>query len=91
VQIWSEVLDLPRVGIYSNFFDLGGHSLMITRILSRLREALQIELPMKSIFEAPTIAEFAVLVEDAVADQISRMTDDEVLELEESTTSPADS
>jgi acyl carrier protein len=88
-QIWSEVLDVPRVGTRSNFFDLGGHSLMITRILSRLREALQIELPMKSIFEAPTIAEFAVLVENAVADQISRLTDDEVLELEEAETTSA--
>jgi acyl-coenzyme A synthetase/AMP-(fatty) acid ligase/acyl carrier protein len=86
VQIWSEVLDVPRVGIRSNFFDLGGHSLIITRILSRLKEALQIELPMKAIFEAPTIAEFALLVEEAVADQINRLTDAEVLKLEESLT-----
>src|SRR5205814_454321 len=64
-QIWCEVLGLERLGVDDNFFDLGGHSLMITRILSRLRESLQIDLPMKSIFEAPTISEFAVLVENA--------------------------
>jgi len=83
-QIWREVLDLPQVGIRSNFFDLGGHSLMITRILSRLKEALQIELPMKAMFEAPTIAEFALLVENAVAEQIDRLSDAEVMKLEES-------
>ena len=81
-QIWSEVLGLGQVGVHDNFFDLGGHSLMITRILSRLRESLQIEMPMKSIFEAPTIAEFALLVENAVAEQINSLTDEEVQNLD---------
>ena len=82
-QIWCEVLGLGQVGVHDNFFDLGGHSLMITRILSRLRESLQLDLPMKSIFEAPTISEFAVLVQNAVAEQINSLTDDEVQKLDE--------
>ena len=86
-QIWCEVLGLGQVGVHDNFFDLGGHSLMITRILSRLRESLQLELPMKSIFEAPTIAEFAVLVENAVAEQINSLTDEEVQKLDETMSS----
>jgi len=82
-QIWGEVLGLAQVGVRDNFFDLGGHSLMITRILSRLRESLQIDLPMKSIFEAPTITEFALLVESAVAEQINSLTDEEVQKMDE--------
>ena len=60
---------------------------MITRILSRLRESLQIDLPMKSIFEAPTITEFALLVESAVAEQINSLTDEEVQKLDETMSS----
>jgi amino acid adenylation domain-containing protein len=82
-QIWSEVLGVPRVGLHDNFFDLGGHSLMITRVLSRLRESLQIELPMKSLFEAPTVASLTVLVENALVEQINNLTDEEVAQLDE--------
>jgi amino acid adenylation domain-containing protein len=55
--IWAEVLTLDRIGIHDNFFsDLGGHSLLATQIISRVREAFQIELPLQRIFEEPTIA-----------------------------------
>ena len=80
------MLGLEKVGIHDNFFDLGGHSLMITRILSRLRESLQIELPMKSVFEAPTIAQLAVLVENAVVEQINSLTEEEVQRLDQGLT-----
>jgi amino acid adenylation domain-containing protein len=82
-EIWREVLGVERVGIHDNFFDLGGHSLMITRVLSRLREALQVELPMKAMFEAPAIAGFAVLVENALVEQINTLTDEEVQKLDQ--------
>jgi acyl carrier protein len=82
-QIWSEVLGVPRVGLHDNFFDLGGHSLMITRVLSRLRESLQVELPMRSLFEAPTVATLTVLVENALIEQINNLTDEEVAHLDE--------
>ena len=64
-RIWCEVLGLKRVGINDNFFDLGGHSLLATTVASRIHDSLQVDLPLRALFENPTVAELAVLVEDA--------------------------
>jgi amino acid adenylation domain-containing protein len=65
--IWSELLGVERVGLRDHFFSLGGHSLLGTRLLSRLREALGVELPLRELFEAPVLADMAARVEAACA------------------------
>ncbi|HEX2092453.1 MAG TPA: amino acid adenylation domain-containing protein, partial [Longimicrobiaceae bacterium] len=63
--IWEEVLGVESVGIHDNIFDLGGHSLRAAQIVARVREAIGVDLPMGSIFDAPTIAELATRVEES--------------------------
>lgn len=65
--IWSEVLRLPEIGRNGNFFNLGGHSLLVTQVLARVRDYLKIELPVRSVFESPTLGEFSQLVQDQLS------------------------
>lgn len=60
--VWADVLDLRQVGLHENFFDLGGHSLLATRLITQLRQVFNIDIPLRCIFEAPTVAEFATAV-----------------------------
>ncbi len=61
--IWSEVLGLDRVGRDQNFFELGGHSLLATQVASRVRDIVGVEIPLRAIFEAPTLAELSARIE----------------------------
>lgn len=66
-EIWAEVLSLDHVGIHDNFFDLGGHSLTATRIISQVIKRFQLELPIQSLFESPTVAEMAAVITQSQA------------------------
>jgi len=84
-RIWSEVLGLNQIGIHDNFFDLGGHSLIATQVMSRLRAAFHVELPLRSIFETPTIAGLSLTLVQAQATMMDSVAVSKMLEeLEES-------
>jgi len=68
--IWREVLGLELVGIYDNFFELGGHSLLATQVLSRVGNAVHVDLPLRSIFENPTVDASAKGVVQRLAEQM---------------------
>jgi acyl-CoA synthetase (AMP-forming)/AMP-acid ligase II/acyl carrier protein len=71
--IWQELLGVPRVGALDNFFDLGGHSLLTTQLVSRLRAAFQLEVPLPTFFEDPTVAGLAQAIELARwAEEVAR-------------------
>jgi acyl carrier protein len=66
VAIWCEVLGVEQVGVHDNFFHLGGHSLLATQVSSRLRETFQVELPLRALFEYPSVAGLALQVENSL-------------------------
>ena len=72
-EIWSSVLKLNEVGIHDDFFELGGHSLLATQVVARVRKAFQLDLPLRSLFESPTIAEFAGRIEEAKDAELSKL------------------
>ncbi|MFD6157260.1 amino acid adenylation domain-containing protein [Nocardia sp. NPDC060256] len=69
VQLFTEVLGVDRIGIDDSFFDLGGHSLLATRLIGRVGEVFEINVPMRMVFEFPTVAELATRLADGAAPQ----------------------
>lgn len=74
-EIWKEILKLERIGVHDNFFNLGGHSLLITQVISRLRDVFDVEIFVQQMFELPTVADLAVIVTQKLAEK----TDEEIL------------
>ncbi len=67
--IWREVLHIDRVGVSDRFFDLGGHSLLLTQVVSRVRDAFHVDVPLRSLFESPTIEQLARTLESKRAER----------------------
>ncbi|MEP7271062.1 MAG: FkbM family methyltransferase, partial [Acidobacteriota bacterium] len=69
LDIWRNVLGVEHIGVHDSFFEVGGHSLLATQVISRLRDAVAITLPVRVLFESPTIAGLAEAIEKAGAQQ----------------------
>jgi len=89
VKIWEEILEVHPIGIHDNFFDLGGHSLAATRVVSRVIKQFQLEIPLQSLFQSPTVADMAAVVTEhqgkaldeqglaAMLDELESMSDED--------------
>jgi acyl-coenzyme A synthetase/AMP-(fatty) acid ligase/acyl carrier protein len=83
VDIWKEVLGVEQVGIHDNFFELGGHSLMVAQVISRVFEVLQVELPVRVLFETPTVADLSVAVTNQAGQDAGEQLSDILAELDQ--------
>jgi len=79
VHIWEQVLDVRPIGIHDNFFDLGGHSLAATRVVSWVISQFQLEIPLQSLFQSPTVAEMAVVITEHQGEQVGKAELDRML------------
>jgi amino acid adenylation domain-containing protein len=71
-QIWAKVLSVEQVGIHDRFFDVGGHSLNATQVVSQVIKQFQIEVPLQSLFESPTVAEMAAVITEHQARKVAK-------------------
>jgi acyl carrier protein len=87
-EIWAELLKHQPVGIHDNFFALGGHSLLAAQVVARLRAAFGLEVPLRALFETPTVAGLAERIDTTtrLLDEVASLSADEVhLELSKET------
>ena len=81
LELWQEMLRVKGVRLKDNFFELGGHSLLATQLLSRVQKAFGVEMPLRSLFEHPTLAEFALAIEARIVESVEALTEEETASL----------
>jgi hypothetical protein len=79
-QVWAETLGRGSLAATDNFFDLGGHSLLATRAVARLSAAVELPIPIRTLFGHPTVREFAAELERLLLDDIDELADAELAE-----------
>ena len=79
--ILAPLLDLDRVGVEDNFFLLGGHSLLGTQLIARVRDAFGVELSLRTLFDAPTVSKLAAQIEALLIAKLDAMSEDEAQQL----------
>jgi acyl carrier protein len=72
-EIWADTLKVSRVGVEDNFFELGGHSLLVIQARSRIQRAFDIDLPLRSFFESPTVAKLARRLEEILIAELESL------------------
>src|SRR4029077_10324857 len=78
-RIWTEVLSIGQIGIHDNFFDLGGHSLAATRVISQVIKKFQLDIPLQSLFQSPTITEMAAVITEHQGKKVGEKELDRIL------------
>ena len=76
-EIWSEVLKVPTVSVDDDFFALGGHSILAIQVMARVRETFECDVPVRHLFESPTIAQLAAKIEEKLLEDIQGLSDEE--------------
>jgi len=89
-DVWAELLGITPIDIHANFFEVGGHSLLATRVIARLRDALGVDLPVRALFEAPTVTGLAAAIVQRLAETVAHEEMDSMLaEIEGLSPNPA--
>jgi acyl carrier protein len=76
-RLWKDLLGVEQVGVYDNFFNLGGNSLNASLLLHRIHDVFEIELMLSQLFEATTIADVAAIVEQKIMEELDSMSDED--------------
>ncbi len=78
--MWIDLLHVDAVGVYDNFFALGGHSLLIMQLVSRIRETFEVTVPLRALFDAPTVVDMSKLVAQHLIAEADPQSIDEMLD-----------
>ncbi len=82
-KMWIGILGVEKIGIHDNFFQLGGDSILAAQVISQVSERMQVKLSLLGLFDAPTVAETALVIEEIMIEEVERLTEDEARRLAE--------